>query len=381
MLLAAAFIYDLTAAKAASGPQPSDELLNPQLSQRIMFGGAVVGLLGSMPVALMIGYPLEIIARELPLLPAVWLLGLPLLVACWWLLGPWISDGRLTLQAAIIPLVVLLINLLAAGAVVFPGVIQTVLVFVPAALWLSQHRTELDDASVSPRTQLFMDLSRTGAGLATVATMLLLVACLRTEYQPVLNARLKLADALYSLVVGDHIAAERAVVSAAEADVISPEPWRMLAEMRLSRWQATRDKRDWLAFSQAAEEYRARDPQNHLAWYSRGNWFLASWRRRLEPADLTAAIAAYRRAIDCYPNRALYHGQMAWALHLAGEHYQARQEAKRAKALDDLMPHEEQKLRHQQIVDSELAATEGGQKRSAEQIVDELRSSGQENSP
>jgi O-antigen ligase len=382
MLLAAALVCDLMTAHAASEPLQSDDLLNPQLTQRILFGGAVIGLLGSMPVAMMIGYPLESVARELPLLPAVWVLALPLWITCWWLLGPWVSDGRLTLQATVIPILVLLINLLAAGAVVFSGVIQTALVLVPAALWLSQYRTELGNASVSQRTKLVADSSRTGAGLATLAAMLLLVACLRTEYQPVLNARLKLADALYSLVAGDQVAAERAVLSAAEVDSLSPEPWRMLAEIRLSRWHATRDKRDWLAFNETAEEYRLRDPQNHLAWYSRGNWFLATWRRRLEPADLTTAIAAYRRAIDCYPNRALYHGQLAWALHLAREEYQARQEAQRAKKLDDLMPHQEQKLAHQQIFDPELGATEGGgQKRSAEQMVGELRSSGQENSP
>ena len=46
-------------------------------------------------------------------LPVVWLLGFPLLVAVWWSLDAWIVRGEMPLAAAVIPQVVLLINLLA----------------------------------------------------------------------------------------------------------------------------------------------------------------------------------------------------------------------------------------------------------------------------
>jgi hypothetical protein len=237
----------------------------------------------------------------------------------------------------------------------------TLLVLVPCGLFLAgaprQHR-----------------LSPLVAGLLTFAAACVAVACLRTEYHSILNSQAAMRKAVDALRSGDTNLAESAALAAASADRLSPEPWRLLAEMRLARCLAAGTDQDWEAFNQAAAEFQRLDPVHHAAHYARGNWRLAAWRKRQKAEDLSEAVAAYGRASMFYPNRALYHAQLAWALHLGGEESLAAQEAEQAKTLDDLMPHQEQKLARQQIYDPELTrpgSREGAA--SAEQIVNQLR--------
>src|SRR5204862_6659337 len=126
---------DVSAALRAGGQSPAPAADPPVApAEWIVFGGAVVGLLLAPAVAAAMGYPLEGVSTSLRSLPVVWLLGLALLAAAWWLLRPWLARGELTLAAMVIPQIVLLINLLAAGAMVFPAVIATLLVLAPVAL-------------------------------------------------------------------------------------------------------------------------------------------------------------------------------------------------------------------------------------------------------
>jgi hypothetical protein len=71
----------------------------------------------------------------------------------------------------------------------------------------------------------------------------------------------------------------------------------------------------------------------------------------------------------------LYHAQLAWTLHLAGEMQAARDEAQRAYDLDQKMPHREQKLSRQHVIDPDPAKTPAKMSRdeSAEQTVERLR--------
>lgn len=356
--------------------------------------GAIVGLVMAMPLAILVGYPLDGIVADLPALPVVWLIGGLLGAVCWYCFAPWIASGRLTLDCAIIPLVLLLVNLLAAGALIFPGVIGTLLVLAPLALCVARERgagsesaRPLADAGtmLAPLVNSWprdFQLSSVAAGLLTLAAACLAVACLRTEYHPVLNAQAGLRRALSALAAGDGKAAEEAALAAAAADRYSPEAWRLLAELRLSRWLGTGREADWSAFVEAADRVRRLDSGNHAMYYSRGNWYLAAWRKRKAQEDLSEAITAYTRASMLYPNRALYHAQLAWALHLAGEEGLARQEADAALALDRQMPHQEQKLKRQQIVDPELSPSKGeGAASTAEQIVNQLRTTVMEKMP
>jgi tetratricopeptide (TPR) repeat protein len=103
---------------------------------------------------------------------------------------------------------------------------------------------------------------------------------------------------------------------------------------------------------------------------------LTAWKKSKRQEDLDEAIAAYSAASKHYPNRALYHAQLAWTLHLAGQAEAARQEAERAFELDQKMPHMEQKLNRQHLADPDL--TETPEKtyldEAAEQTIERLRS-------
>src|SRR4029078_12590631 len=113
----------------------------------LLVGGAFVGLLISAPVASALGYPLDSVSPKLRSLPEGWLLGIPLLAATWWGLNRWLDGGDLPLSAAIIPTIVLGINLLAAGALVFPAVISSALVLMPVALFVAALHTGHETAT------------------------------------------------------------------------------------------------------------------------------------------------------------------------------------------------------------------------------------------
>src|SRR5581483_11020696 len=132
-----AFAVDLSVAVHSgrlSEPSQVESQVAP--ARWIVFGGVAIGLLIASPVATAWGYALEPISQTVRL-PLVWLLGFPLLAAAWWSLQAWIVRGELPLSSTIIPQIVLLVNLLAAGALVFPAVIATLLVLAPIALQIA----------------------------------------------------------------------------------------------------------------------------------------------------------------------------------------------------------------------------------------------------
>ena len=57
------------------------------------------------------------------------------------------------------------------------------------------------------------------------------------------------------IIVG--LEAEAKAISAAESDALSPEPWRLLGQMRLERWLRTGENRHRLGFVQAADNRTA----------------------------------------------------------------------------------------------------------------------------
>src|SRR5262249_14413963 len=118
--LMGAAVLDLRNQLAATAHRPFADV--GALGTNAIWGGAIAGLLMAMPLALLVGYPLDPIEKSLPMLAVVWLLGIPLFAAALWIAKDWIANGYLPLAATVIPQVVLLINLLAAGALAFPGV-------------------------------------------------------------------------------------------------------------------------------------------------------------------------------------------------------------------------------------------------------------------
>jgi len=386
--LLVAFAVDM--ARAQRSPEPSDppdDLEAVASPEWLVLSGASIGLLIASPVAAAFGFPLEGISDHLAALPVVWLLGVPLLAATWWLLLTWLRGGELPLAAVVIPQIVLLINLLAAGAIVFPAVIATLLVLMPIALRQAANDQSNDSAEPATHYPFFLphqaNLPRALALLAMLVAVVLAVTCLYTEYYPVLNGRRALNDAMYRFEVKDFREAPAKVVAAAEADSLSPEPRQLLGDIFLARWEATGSAQDWIAFADAAEGYRRSNPRHHIAWFTRGNWYLAAWKKDQRPEDLQIALEAYRTASSHYPNHALYHAQLAWILHLAGQNEPAQAAATRAYELDQQMPHQELKLAKLHVIDPDLSKSPWRTFRdeSAEQTVQRLRSGSAEEKP
>lgn len=292
------------------------------------------------------------------------LVGYPVAFIAALLLDGWVTSGRLNGAVPVIALLVLLINLLAAGATSFPGVFNTAWILLPVAL-----------ANASAPTWTWQP--QRGPALVLVLSSLgLAVLCTRTLVTPVLEASAQLAAADEALAVRRPAAAEEAFTAATRSDPWSPIAWQRLADFRLQVWLVTGDVRDWERFEAAASEFARRDPHHQSQFTAQGNWLLSAWRKSSHPTHLAGAIEAYRQAVAWYPKSAGLQAQLAWGLHLAGRSAEARQAAQQAIELDALNPHSEQKLSRQAIYDPSLA------NQTAEQIVQLLRTStGPENSP
>lgn len=383
----AALVVDLSwakrgnvAAPAATAPESTQDLKQLRM---LVVGGCAGGLVLGAVVAWLSGFPLEMLGDTA--VPWAWCIGLPLAFAAWWAFGAWVWQGELPLGAVIVGGVVLLINLLAAGALMFPGVVVTALVLLPIALSLAAESN--GENSGAPEADVAggdwpipslgrLALSRPAAGGLVAAAFLLTVACLRTEYQPVLLSRSELRIAHRHLQQGQGDDVEASALASAAFDPLSPDPWRLLAEIRVRRYLNSPDAANWQSFVAAADEFRRRNPRHHGQFFLRGNWYFLAWQRGQQPQTLAEALSSYREAIARYPNWALYHGQFAWALQAAGRQNEARQEADRAQELDDAMPHVDQKLATLRIADwqpSPAGSTPLTRPETAELTVETLR--------
>jgi hypothetical protein len=374
LLVAFAVDHSIAAQRPRASERSADETpVAPAIW--IVFGGAGVGLLLGPWIAAALGFGNE----QMTPIGVILLLGAGLLAATVWALDGWIALGRMSLAAAVIPQVVLLLNLLAAGSLVFPTVMATFLVLMPVALFIAAQSKAADPgiANDSERSAAAVGLSlpRAAAGGVALSAVAVALACLYTEYYPVMNSQLGLSRAMFHLRQGRLAEAQQDLFQAARADSLAPEPWQMLSQMRLEQWLVTNKVQDWETFVETADTYRRLDPRNHVAWYARGNWFLMAWKKSGRPEDLAEALAAYRTARDRFPNRALYHAQVAWTLHLTGDEPAAREAADRAHELDEKMLHREQKLSHHHVADPDLTKKPPTtfREESAEQTVEQLR--------
>jgi tetratricopeptide (TPR) repeat protein len=350
LALAGCFVWQL------SRSRPDDPASNaqPDSSARfVLYAGGTAGLLLAFPIGLVVGYPPSLV-------------GFPAALAAVWLLDAWVVGGRMPVALPVIALLALLINLLAAGATSFPGVFMTAWILIPLALAHADAPAWVWRPSRSKSLPLL------------AAALVLLVLCARTHFTPVLGAASHLAQAENLMQSGRPAPAEQMLVTAARLDPWSPAPWRSLAELRLQKWLQTGTADDWLQFMTAAMEYRQRDPHHHAQFTAQGNWLLVAWRNTDDPRPLETAIDAYRQAAAWYPNRAIVHAQLAWALHLAGRTEEAKAEAELALELDARHDHREQKLSQQTIYDPQKTRGPAPQDAStpppsAEQIVRRLR--------
>ena len=340
----AALIFVLGSTPAAGGqnqtPFMPGEPIGRSESRRVYIGAAA-GIALGFGLAFLTVYPLWTTANGGHI--GILLIGLPLAVVVLWRLHPWVLAGPLTASLPAIGLVTLLVNLLAAGAASFPGVVSSAWVLAACAL------------AAATGQQRGWPLSRTYLPALIVAPLAVGIACFWTEYSPVLHHQAQLHEAerllqpqrLRPALLAKGI---EHLEAAAQADAASSEPWEELARLHLQQWlSGHRDA--WQKFVDAADEWQRHRPASHRQYAQRGAWFLQAYRHAGRADDLQAAQQAYEQAVERYPASALAHAQLAWVYHQAANDKRAAAEAALALELDARNPHEEFQLHRNRLVD------------------------------
>ncbi len=365
----------------------ADEL---KIGHFAIYAGAVLGLLLAGILGFIVFDPLETTrsgvvepGRDAALgIPIIWLTSFASFIVCFVGLKDWVERGELPRSAVIIALIVLLVNLLAAGAAIFPGVVNAAWLLWAMALQRDNAVENIPLSSeprISPQGPLVTRwISIAAAGLFVAA----LIGCYVTEYQPVLQGHMKVLEAAATREQAVRDPSRASQVTALIADAIAADPWapmprRMLADFRLRQWLTQQNQRNWGPFLDAMADYEKSSPHHFAQHEERGQWLLLAARKVKDPERLQLAAKAYAAAIKCYPNSAILHAQLASLLAEQGQVEDAKREADEAKRLDDLCPHVEQKLEKRVLYDpppSPRAAGTGEAKPpNAAVVVAELR--------
>lgn len=287
-----------------------------------VYAGAFAGVLLAYPCGMLVGFPVHVLV-----LPLTVVVG----GATIWLFDGWTRAGRLPVAPLLAALATLVINLLAAGGISFPG--------VAGNLWLLAAIS----LSLSPGDRPRKLSAVTSLALA-VGAAALLAANFLTVYSPVLESQASLVRGRSLSVQGRPDAAVAAYQEAARQDPYDPTPWMHLAQLFHQMYLRDGGPAAWDRFEQAVSEARARDPRSPSLMTRVGNWYLEAHRESGDPRHAEAAQQAFQRAAELAPQGAIEHAQWAWASFLAGDEQTAAAQAEKALRLDASHPHEERKL-------------------------------------
>jgi O-antigen ligase len=355
------------------------------IAQFAMLIGAFLGLLLAGLLGFIVFDPLETTSTNYDPndqslgVPIIWITGAFSLVVCYFFLGDWLKTGELPRSAVVIALVALLVNLLAGGAAIFPGVANTAWL-----LWVLAMREEQDVTPAAPDRQ-----QRWITYVLAAVTAIGAVGCYQTEYLPIFSSEALLRDAFEDRSRGRTAAALELTQAAIQADPWSPRPRQMQADTRLALWLIEPVERNWPAFENAMLDYEQSSPYHYVQHQKRGEWLLQAARRIKSNDLLTESAKAFEAAIDRYPNSAYLHAQLALVYRELNDSQNAVAQAQEALRLDALCPHREQKLKERKLFDPQwslVAVTPDSsdpQRPSAEQVVEEIlkqASSPQDNS-
>lgn len=331
-----------------STPTPTalDEPPSPHetAARTAVYLGAAVGAL--------IAYPIGLAAQFLPDLTFL-AVGLPLGAVSVYLLDSWVRRGELSLQVLVVAIAVFLINLLAAGGIGFAAVATSLWLLL--ALMLNRQNLRQHVFFLRPSVR----------GVVCVAAVGLIAACYMTAYRPTLQGTALASEAAAAAVLGRSKEAVNLCQAAAQADPLSPEPWKQLALLALEPWLAG-DASASLEFEQAAHEALRRDGRSFALWKTIGDWRMEAYRVGSEPVELQKALAAYEKAVTLYPNNARLRAEWAWNLSVAGDAKRAAAEADRALRLDQSHAHKNQKL-------ANFVAPTGAEADNLEHLAKKLR--------
>src|SRR5690606_4285642 len=172
-----------------------------------------------------------------------------------------------------------------------------------------------------------------GAG----ACLCLAIACAFTATLPVSAARTQMAVARAILADGGRPdEAIRVLASAADADPLSAEVWQELAVAHASAWQrqASSDEQAFENAVQAQQEAIHLDPRAAGGWQTLGDLWWMRYELLVDAQSAQQALAAYRQAVELYPNLAMLQGRLSEAAVVSGDAELARRSAARALELD-----------------------------------------------
>jgi O-antigen ligase len=335
---------------------------------RTVYVGGLAGCL--------LAYPAGWAGGQTPDLAMLWTL-VPVFLVTLWLLHPWVVRGRLPATTLLIAVGTLLVNLLAAGGIAFPGVAG--LLWLLVALALNAAETGSGDVTSDTWLSPVGPVVNRGviAGAAAAAVALVALGYV-TLYRPVLAGQIfaaQLADALEGRMNATQITA--ACRQAAQADPWWAEPYERWAAIAHQQWLAHPTPERLDEFNQAVAGARERNRWSSSLARSEGDWLLAMYHGSRQVQLLQRAAEAYTRAVALYPNSGTLRAQLAWTWYLLGDRQQAAALAAEALQLDEQMPHEELKLKHQRLAGLQLSpvqveqdpAVEGA---SAEQVMRSL---------
>jgi tetratricopeptide (TPR) repeat protein len=291
-------------------------------------GGGLFGFLLSVPVGEMSFAPpwsVEVVSGLW--VPTVVLVGLPLAVVTVLLLWRWIEAGSLSPGWLAVGVLVLLVNLLAAGALGFPGIIGSLWLLMALSLNLAQSGR----AHALPW----------GAGLAAMAaTLALAFACSRTALDPVLQSQ-----AAFRAAERDPVHADQHLKDAAAADPLSASRWEELAERTFDRWAQRRTPETFADFDSSAKAALELAPRSASTWQEFAECYFRAFLITRREDALQKAVSSYRRAVDLYPNNASIRASLALVLRAAGDEAGFEHEASVALSLDARTPHSDRKLK------------------------------------
>jgi len=285
--------------------------------------------------------------------------GLPTGVLLVVALHPWTIRGQMPAAAPCIALLVLTVNLLAAGGISFAG--------IAPSWWLLLAVAVNSTEAANPRRRL----PPVGIGVISAGALSLVAVCFLTLYAPVLRCRAKLDEGLALLRASRFAEAQAVLRESAEADPYSADPWVNLATLYHGVALDSGTAEALSRFETALAEALRRNPHAHTLHREVGDWRLALFARWGDRRQWDEAIGAYTEALRLYPNHAYGHAQLAWAYHLGGNAESARGEATQALRLDTLNPHREKKLSQQRLYDPASKTAEPPE--NAEQTMQRLR--------
>jgi hypothetical protein len=308
-------VRDLEAA-GAKAREPAGE----RVDLWAIYVGAFVGMILSIPVGALSAAPTVLLVP---------LLGLLIGAAVLAVLQPWADHGEDSPWLWTCAAAVVLIHLLFAGGIAYPGVAGGLWLLLALALAVCA----CGDRPVTPRVGV----------VVLVGTIALIAACYLTGYQPTLGARLQVQRAL----VGTGDPRDR-LRDAATADRWAFEPRKYLAELMHQRWLEQPSESTFQEFDRAVNETLDRAPHAATLHHLFGKAYCECFNRSHHSQHLAKGIALLETSVFLYPNSCRIRADLAEAYLLAGDQDGYERERDEALRLDGLTPHLDKKLSREQ---------------------------------